>query len=62
MIMDRTEHTVIEAEGQAFRLANAVNEKNQEGWEPVGGIAVAHSGVWWYYQAMIRTLKPPEMS
>jgi hypothetical protein len=62
--MEHLEYNVIEAKGQAFHLTKAVNEQIQDGWEPVGGIAVACSpnGAWWYYQAMIRTLKPPDMS
>ena len=51
------EYQVIEAKGEAYKLANAVNEKIQEGWVPVGGIAVgfsATSGNWWFYQAMVR--------
>jgi len=51
------EYTIIEAQGSAQQLEAAVNRAIQEGWEPIGGVAVAYSpnsGNWWYYQAMVR--------
>jgi hypothetical protein len=56
------EYQVIEAKGEAYKLAKAVNEKIQEGWVPLGGAAVGfsdQSGNWWFYQAMTRSRTPP---
>lgn len=52
------EYRVIEAKDDANNLQKAVNEQIMEGWEPLGGIAVAYSPqsfCWWFYQAMVKT-------
>ena len=44
-------------------LQRQVNQLIQEGWRPVGGVAVVQSqssDKWWYYQAMIRGVSRPE--
>jgi hypothetical protein len=51
------EYKVVEAKDEASKLQEAVNEHIQEGWVPVGGVAVGYSPQsynWWFYQAMIR--------
>src|SRR5262245_18407786 len=51
------EYEVIESNKSAQKLESVVNERMEEGWEPVGGIAVVYapqSMTWWYYQAMIK--------
>jgi hypothetical protein len=51
------EYEVIESKESAQNLQIDVNERIQEGWEPVGGVAVVYapqSMTWWYYQAMIK--------
>jgi hypothetical protein len=55
------EYKVIEAKDEAVKLQEAVNQEIQEGWEPVGGIAVGYSPTsysWWFYQAMIKKPRP----
>ena len=50
-------YKLIEAEGGAAQLQDAVNKLIQEGWQPLGGVAVVCSptmGGWWYYQAMVK--------
>lgn len=47
----------------APKLAAEVNRLIGEGWQPLGGVAVAQSqgtAWWWFYQAMISTAKRPE--
>ena len=51
------EYKIIEAEGEAENLQDAVNRHIKEGWEPVGGVAVAYSPQslrWWFYQAIAK--------
>ena len=51
------EYKIIEAKGDAAELQDEVNRHIEDGWVPVGGMAVAcspQSYNWWYYQAMIR--------
>jgi len=51
------EYLIVEAKDKAINLQTAVNQYIQEGWTPIGGVAVeysTHSRYWWYYQAMIR--------
>jgi Domain of unknown function (DUF1737) len=55
------EYKVIEAKDEAIKLQEAVNQHIQEGWEPVGGVAVGYSPQscnWWFYQAMIKKPQP----
>jgi hypothetical protein len=61
------EYKVIEASGEVSKLEAEVNRHIQEGWVPVGGIAVVYSpnsGTWWFYQAMVSEPaaqdRPPE--
>jgi hypothetical protein len=52
------EYKVIEARA-AQQLEQAVNEHIQEGWEPLGGVAVGFTDLanyWTYCQAMVRKL------
>jgi hypothetical protein len=46
---------LVEAQSAA-QLQENVQSLIDEGWEPLGGVAVATygAGLWWYYQAMIR--------
>lgn len=48
-------YLVVEA-ASADELQSDVQAYIDEGWEPLGGLAVATygAGTWWYYQAMIR--------
>lgn len=51
------EYKVIEATGRALNLQEEVNRHIQDGWVPLGGVAVGYSSVsnyWWFYQAMIK--------
>lgn len=51
------EYKVIEAQDDAQKLQEAVNQHIAEGWEPQGGVALGYSPnslTWWYYQAMVR--------
>jgi hypothetical protein len=51
------QYKVIEAKGEAADLQDEVNRHIEEGWAPVGGVAVAYSpqtGNWWYYQALVK--------
>jgi hypothetical protein len=51
------EYKIIETKRSAQKLEEAVNHYIQEGWEPMGGVAVGYSTDstnWWYYQAMVR--------
>jgi len=47
-------YLVVEAQS-AEELQQKVQEFMKEGWEPLGGLAVANNGSlnWWYYQAML---------
>lgn len=49
------EYVVIEAQS-ADELQQKVQAQIEQGWEPLGGLAVATygAGAWWYYQSMIR--------
>lgn len=50
------EYVVCEADS-AEKLADAVNQRLAEGWQPTGNLVVVeshHSGKWWYYQALLR--------
>jgi hypothetical protein len=50
------EYKVIEA-NKALDLQEEVNRHIQEGWIPLGGVAVVHastSNYWSFYQAMIK--------
>jgi len=51
------QYMVIEAKDDAQELDEAVNQQIEEGWEPLGGVAVGYStdsGNWWFYQAMVK--------
>ena len=51
------EYKVLEAKDDVLDLQKAVNEQITEGWEPLGGVAVAYSTqsfCWWFYQAMVK--------
>jgi uncharacterized protein DUF1737 len=47
-------YLVIEAQS-AEELQQKVQDSIDQGWQPLGGLAVATygAGSWWYYQAMI---------
>ena len=50
------EYKVIEA-NKALDLQEEVNRHIQDGWVPLGGVAVVFSSTsnyWWFYQAMIK--------
>ena len=49
------EYKVIEA-NKALDLQEEVNRLIQDGWVPLGGVAVVFSSTsnyWWFYQAMV---------
>jgi hypothetical protein len=51
------EYQVIEAKDEAGNLQAKVKQEIEEGWVPVGGVAVAYSPQsynWWFYQPMTR--------
>ncbi len=51
------EYKIVEMKHDASKLEENVNRLIQEGWTPLGGIAVAYSpqtGHWWFYQAMVK--------
>jgi Domain of unknown function (DUF1737) len=55
------EYKVIEAKDESTILQEAVNQHIQEGWAPIGGVAVVYSPDsldWWFYQAMIKKRQP----
>jgi hypothetical protein len=55
------EYKVIEAKDEAINLQEEVNHHIEDGWEPIGGVAVGYSPQsynWWFYQAMIREPDP----
>jgi hypothetical protein len=50
------EYKVIEA-NKALDLQEEVNRHLQDGWVPLGGVAVVFSSAsnyWWFYQAMVQ--------
>ena len=51
------EYKIVEAKDSAQALEAAVRQHLEEGWLPLGGVAVGYSSdsvTWWYYQAMVR--------
>lgn len=48
-------YLIVEATS-ARGLQEKVQQHIDEGWEPLGGLAVATygAGAWWYYQALIK--------
>jgi hypothetical protein len=51
------QYKVIEAKDEALNLQENVNRHIEDGWVPVGGVAVGYSPQsynWWFYQAMIK--------
>jgi hypothetical protein len=57
------EYAIAEARDQAAHLAKQVNKLIEDGWKPIGGVAVhSDSGFWWFYQAMVRTSSAPVAS
>ena len=56
------EYKVIEAKDEALNLEEEVNRRIQDGWVPVGGVAVGYSPqsyYWWFSQAMIKEADSP---
>jgi hypothetical protein len=50
------EYKVLEA-NKARDLQEEVNRSIQDGWTPLGGVAVVYSSTsnyWWFYQAMVK--------
>jgi hypothetical protein len=59
------QYCVVEA-NSASALEQEVQTRLDEGWEPLGGVAVATyaAGAWWYYQALVRSERrwsPPRL-
>ena len=56
-------YRVIEAK-DVEGLEQDVNKHIEDGWRPLGGVAVVNSQAntyaWWFYQAMIRPNDPDE--
>ena len=56
-------YRVIEAK-DVEGLEQDVNEHIEDGWRPLGGVAVVNSQAntyaWWFYQAMIRPNDPDD--
>jgi hypothetical protein len=51
------EYKVVEAKDEAINLEELVNRHIEEGWVPIGGVAVGYSPQsynWWFYQAMVK--------
>lgn len=57
------EYKVIEVQQSATHLEQEVNRHLGERWVPLGGVAVIYSpasGVWYFYQALVRYPNAPD--